>query len=332
MTMSQLERDKNNLELALRCVEQIQKCVNVVKSRSCANDPVKATRGSAGGRAAPSVVRAPELLAGSCVRALEFVRRLRGASQPCLLRCEDGSSYVVKFRNNPQHVRVLANEMLAARLALLLGLPVPNPAFIEVPSELIACNPLLEFELGARREPCQPGVQFGSRFPGPPAQTLVVDFLPDRLLRNVSNVDRVFGDALVLDKWTCNCDGRQVIFYRSADQEGSAYSAALIDHGFCFNGGDWSFPDSPIRSLYPGRIVYQNVKGLHSFEPFLARVENLDATELEDCVRDIPAEWCGEHPEQLTRLVERLFERRRRVRQALIDAKNSSLAPFPNWK
>ena len=293
----------------------------------------RAARGSRAnpiGQAVPAAVRAPELPGPSCVRALEFIRRLRGASQPCLLRCEDGASYVVKFRNNPQHVRVLANEMLAGRLALLLGLPVP--AFVEVPSELIACNPRLEFELGARREPCLPGVQFGSRFPGPPAETLVVDFLPDRLLRNVSHVERVFGGALVLDKWTCNCDGRQVIFYRSADQEGSAYSAALIDHGFCFNDGDWSFPDSPIRSLYPRRIVYQSVKGLHSFEPFLSRVENLEAAELEDCVRGIPAEWCGEHPEQLERLVERLYERRRRVRQALIDAKNSSLAPFPNWR
>jgi hypothetical protein len=294
--------------------------------------PAKGTRGDDEGRAAPSVVRTLELLPAACVRALEFIRRLRGASQPCLFRCQDGESYVVKFRNNPQHVRVLANEMLAARLALLLGLPVPVPAFVDVSSELIACNPLLEFELGTRREPCQPGVQFGSRFPGPPRETLVVDFLPDRLLRSVSNVVRVFGGALVLDKWTCNCDGRQAIFYRSTDQEGSAYCAALIDHGFCFNDGDWSFPDSPIRSLYPRRIVYESIKGLHSFEPFLSRVENLDAAELENCVRDIPAEWCGEHPEQLTRLVERLYERRRRVRQALIDAKNSSLAPFPNWK
>jgi len=294
--------------------------------------PAKANPGIDEEHAAPSVVRAPELLPTSSVRALEFIRRLRGASQPCLIRCEDGESYVVKFRNNPQHVRVLANEMLAARLALLLGLPVPVPAFVEVSSELIACNPLLEFELGTRREPCQPGVQFGSRFPGSPRETLVVDFLPDRLLRSVSNVVRVFGGALVLDKWTCNCDGRQAIFYRSTDQEGSAYSAALIDHGFCFNDGDWSFPDSPIRSLYPRRIVYESIKGLHSFEPFLSRVENLDAAELENCVRDIPAEWCGEHPEQLTRLVERLYERRRRVRQALVDAKNSSLAPFPNWK
>jgi hypothetical protein len=256
---------------------------------------------------------------------------MRGASQPRLLRCEDGGDYVVKFRNNPQHVRVLANEMLASRLARLVGLPVPSPAFVDVLPELIAGNPLLELEIGPRREPCLPGLQFGSRFPGVPGQTLVVDFLPDRLLRKVHNVARVFLGALVLDKWTCNCNGRQVIFYRSADQEGSAYSAVLIDHGFCFNDGDWNFPDSPIRSLYPRRLVYESVQGLQSFEPYLSRVENLEASELEACVRGIPPDWCGDQPEQLLRLVERLYERRRRVRQALVDAKNSQLAPFPNW-
>jgi hypothetical protein len=274
----------------------------------------------------------PREVRSAPVRAVEFIRRMRGASQPCLMRCEDEENYVVKFRNNPQHVRVLANEMLASRLALLIGLPVPHPTFVDVPSELISDSPRLEFELGARRELCLPGLHFGSRFPGSPADTLVVDFLPDRLLRRVRNVDRVFAGALVFDKWTCNCDGRQMIFYRSADQEGSAYSAKLIDQGFCFNDGDWNFPDSPIRSLYPRRLVYESVRGLQSFEPFLSRVENLDAPQLEECVREIPEEWCGEQPEQLARLVERLYERRRLVRQAIIDAKNSSLAPFSNWK
>lgn len=268
----------------------------------------------------------------SPIRAMEFVCKMRGASQPSLLRCEDGENYVVKFRNNPQHVRILANEMLASRLALLLGLPVPGPAFIDVSPDLIAGNPMLQFELGRGREACLPGVQFGSKFPGSPAHTLVVDFLPDRLLRRVTSVDKVFVGALVFDKWTCNCDGRQAIFFRTADQEGSAWSAALIDQGFCFNDGEWNFPDSPIRSLYPRRLVYEKVRGLSSFEPYLSRLENLDASELEECGRGIPEEWCGGEWELFVRLVERLDERRRRVRQALIDAKNSSLAPFPNWK
>jgi hypothetical protein len=45
----------------------------------------------------------------------------------------------------------------------------------------------------------------------------------------------------------------------------------------------------------------------------------------------MPEEWCRPEPGQVTRLGERLYERRRRLRQAIIDAKNSSLHPFPNW-
>jgi len=256
---------------------------------------------------------------------------MRGASQPWLVRCEDGASYVVKFQNNPQHARVLANEMLASRLAQRVGLPVAVPAFVEVSNALLGDHPQLAFELGERRKPIQPGTQFGSRFPGLPSATLVVDFLPDRLLRRVKDLTSAFWGALVFDKWTCNCDGRQVIFHRPADDEGSAYSVAMIDQGFCFNDGDWTFPDSPLRGLYPRRLVYESVAGMNSFEPFLSRIENFTTRELEECAREIPAEWCEPDPGQLTRLVEVLYARRRTVRQALIDAKNSSLAPFPNW-
>jgi hypothetical protein len=265
------------------------------------------------------------------VLAREVIRRMRGASQPYLLRCGDDSSYVVKFQNNPQHVRVLANEMLAGRLALLIGLPVATPAFVEVSPGLIHGPPPLELEIGPHRVLCLAGLHFGSRFPGVPNQTLVVDFLPDRLLRNVRNLASVFLGGFVFDKWTCNCDGRQVIFFRSVDEQGPAYSALLIDQGFCFNDGEWSFPDSPIRGLYPRRLVYEKVEGFKSFEPFLSRIENLDRSQIEECVSPMPDEWCGPDPCQLTRLVERLHERRRRLRQAIIDAKNSSLQPFPNW-
>jgi hypothetical protein len=39
---------------------------------------------------------------------------------------------VTKFQNNPQHIRVLANEMLATNLGLALGLPMPRVEVIEV--------------------------------------------------------------------------------------------------------------------------------------------------------------------------------------------------------
>jgi hypothetical protein len=123
-----------------------------------------------------------------------------------------------------------------------------------------------------------------------------------------------------------------VIFHRPANGEGSTYSAALIDHGFCFNDGDWTFPDSPIRGIYPRRLVYEKVRGLESFEPLLSRIEDLTPGELEACTRGIPAEWCAPDPSQLVRLVEALYDRRRKLRQAVIDTKNCSLNPFPNWE
>ena len=265
------------------------------------------------------------------VLAVEFIRRMRGGSQPFLMGCDDGQTYVVKFRNNPQHVRILANEMLASRLASLIRLPVPGRAFVQVTQSLISGTPLLKFETAGREQPCAAGLHFGSRFPGAPSRTLVVDFLPDRLLRRVTNLASIFLGAYVLDKWTCNCDGRQAIFYRTIEQSANAYSAALIDHGFCFNDGEWNFPDSPIRSLYPRRLVYESVRGLQSFEPYLSRIENIEASELEECLREVPPEWCGDGTMRLSELAERLYERRRRVRQLVIDAKESSLRPFPNW-
>ena len=265
------------------------------------------------------------------VEALEFIRRMRGGSQPFLMGCDDGETYVVKFSNNPQHVRILANEMLASRLAKLIQLPVPDPAFVRVSQNLISGTPLLKFETAGQEEQCAAGLHFGSRFPGISSQTLVVDFLPDRLLRKVTNLASIFLGAYVLDKWTCNCDGRQVVFYRNIEQRGSNYSATLIDHGFCFNDGEWNFPDSPIRSLYPRRLVYESVRGLQSFEPYLPRIENIQPSELEECLREVPPEWCGGDPDQISQLAEQLYDRRRRVRQLIIDARQSSLRPFPNW-
>src|SRR5713226_6417980 len=58
--------------------------------------------------------------------AVEEVRRMRGGSQSHLMRCSDGNYYVVKFQNNPQHRRILVNELLGTRLARRLGLPTKS--------------------------------------------------------------------------------------------------------------------------------------------------------------------------------------------------------------
>jgi hypothetical protein len=78
---------------------------------------------------------------------------MRGPSRRDLLRCDDGEYYAANVRGSPQHVRILANETLASRLALLIGLPLPHPAFVNVATDLGEQNPALRVEMDSRAEP-----------------------------------------------------------------------------------------------------------------------------------------------------------------------------------
>jgi len=146
--------------------------------------------------------------------AVQQVRRMRGGAQSHLMRCEDGGYYVVKFQNNPQGARILANELLGTRLAARMGLPTPAAAVVEVRENLIEHTDDLVIQLGRGRTRCRAGLQFGSRYPGSPADTVVYDFLPDEQLREVVNLADFCG-MLVFDKWTCNTNGRQAVFFRA---------------------------------------------------------------------------------------------------------------------
>jgi HipA-like protein len=262
--------------------------------------------------------------------ALEEVRRMRGGAQAHLMRCEDDGYYVVKFQNNPQGVKILANELLGTRLAARLGLPTAPAGVVQVGEELIAHTEDLVMQLGRGRAPCRAGRQFGSRYPQSPAEAAVYDFLPDEQLRTVSNLSDFCG-MLVFDKWTCNTNGRQAVFFRRASE--THYEALMIDQGFCFNAGEWNFPDAPLRGLYARHRVYESVRGIEAFEPWLERLETkITEGVLEQCASEIPPEWFEFETEKLEQLLERLLRRRKLVRELIFAAWKSTAQPFPNWK
>ena len=246
------------------------------------------------------------------------------------MRCEDGHYYVVKFQNNPQGSRVLANEMLAGRLAMALGLPVTEPEVIEVSEWLVEHSPEMYIQQGKEQARCSSGLQFGSRFPCDPLRTPVYDFLPDNLLVEIKNRNR-FAGILVFDKWTCNCDSRQLVFHRSPEN-GSQYAATMIDQGFCFHAAEWDFPDAPARGLYSRVAVYAAVEGLNSFEPYLTRLSNLDEDMLEEAAARVPPEWYEYRTDELGTLLSALWERRQKVESLLMACRRSENHPFPNWK
>lgn len=262
------------------------------------------------------------------VTAVQHIRRMRGGAQGQLMQGADGHIYVVKFQNNPQHTRVLANELLATRLAQAIGLKTPEAEVIEVTEWLIENTPELEIDFGHRRERCKPGLHFGSRFAGGLMPGQVVDYLPEDQLAEVRNIEQ-FAGVLALDKWTGNANGRQAVFVRK--QRERRYTAHFIDFGYCFHAGEWRFEDLPLRGVYYRNLVYKEITGWKSFEKWLPKIENLSKDVIVAAAREVPYDWYGHDEPAMEALVEKLLARRGKVRELIEAFGSSDRKPFPNW-
>jgi HipA-like protein len=265
----------------------------------------------------------------SPLKVVEQIRRMRGGAQSHLMRCSDENYYIVKFKNNPQGIRVLVNEFLGTRLAALLGLPTTPIAIVYVDEDLIRLTTELRMELTIHYLPCRPGLQFGSRYPLNPQRVTVLDFLPDKQLSAVGNL-RDFVGMAVFDIWTSNLDGRQTIFYRP--EVGGPYTTEMIDQGFCFGGIEWNFLCAPRRVLYARKAVYESVRDIEDFEPWLTKLETeINGQMLIEIAKDIPPEWYESDSASLERLLEQLDLRRSKVRKLLLSTCESSSHLFTNW-
>ena len=260
------------------------------------------------------------------ISAVQHVRKLRGGSQAHLLRASDGRYYVTKFQNNPQHVRVLANEFFASQIGISLGLPIPEPQLIEVSDEFIA-RFNLTIEMVGHRTPCQSGLHLGSRYVADPDRSVIVDHLPESMFKLVEN-KHDFARVLAFDKWLCNCDGRQAVFTKKAQR---MYRATFIDQGYCFDAAEWKFPDLPLHGVYYQNHVYQDVSGWGSFEPLLSHIEGIDYADLWRSAADIPNEWFEHDGQGLFDLIETLYDRRLSVRELITAFRTSCRNPFPKW-
>ena len=261
------------------------------------------------------------------LEAVSHVRRMRGGAQSHLMRCTDGYDYVVKFLNNPQHPRVLLNEWLGTRLAGMIGLPVAEVAVVHVGEELVAHAPDLVVEIGGLRKKLTSGLCLGSRYVVSPFDGQAYDYLPENMMNRVRNVGE-FAGALAFDKWTCNADGRQAVFWKRNRER--KFTATFIDQGYCFNAGEWNFQDAPLRGVFGRNDVYSCVTSWESFEPWLSRIEHFPESSLWPLLQEVPPEWYGAI-EEVGGLLSRLLVRRSRVRGLVLDFKNSSRNPFPNW-
>jgi hypothetical protein len=268
--------------------------------------------------------------------AVRHIRKMRGGAQAHLLEADDGHCYVVKFRNNPQHRRILVNEILCSVMLEYLQISTTPTAMIRIDPSFLIANPDVHIRLGGNRQEVRAGWHFGSRYPGDPSRVAVYDFLPDALLSTVANLDD-FRAILVFDRWVANADGRQAVFYRAMlhrpdGRAGPAFVARMIDHGFAFNGPNWDFPESAVQGLYARRVVYGAVRSLDDFQPWLQQVRHFPEEVMDQAWKRVPPEWLEGDEDALDQLLERLFERRKRVAELLEACRATTADPFPNWR
>jgi hypothetical protein len=266
---------------------------------------------------------------------------MRGGAQAHLLEAGDGLFYVTKFRENPQHHRILVNEWIAARLLDYLDIAAPPAAIVNLDESFLSREPEVRIRLANRETAVSPGFHFGSRFPGNPDRDAIYDYLPDVLLTQVYNLSHFLG-IFAFDKWTANSDSRQAIFVRQRVSrwiDGAdvaplkkSFVALMIDHGFVFDGPEWTFSDLPAQGFYFRPIVYRGVRGLDSFEPWLTRIREAPSQLFDEAVRDMPRQWLTEEDEAaLERLVDQLFRRCARIGTLIEESVRVRPSCFPAW-
>ncbi len=193
------------------------------------------------------------------VEAVQHVRRMRGGAQAHLMRADDGHFYVVKFQNNPQHLRVLANELLATRLAENVG-PAStgnrDRCSERMADEKYAGATCDQSGLSSR---CKPGLQFGARYVCDPAEGQVFDYIPESMMPKVKNLAALPACWWRTSGWETPTADRRCSGRKPTERK---YTATFIDQGYCFNAGEWNFPDVALRGVYARNFVYQEVTRL----------------------------------------------------------------------
>jgi hypothetical protein len=274
------------------------------------------------------------------INARRHVKKMRGGAQSHLIEGDDGSFYVVKFLNNPQHRRILVNELVCSVFLRYLQISCPDATLIEITPEFLRENPQVTLEMGSQSVAVSTGRHFGSKFPGDPAKLAVYDFLPDILLRQVNNRSDFLG-CLVFDKWVGNADARQSIFFRARlrDWKGAeslyplklGFVALMIDHGFAFNGPHWDFPDSPVQGIYSRKLVYETVRSIDDFQPWLDQVVHFPEEVFDQAYKQTPPEWIEGDDGAFEKLLEKLLRRRKLLPELITACHKAASNPFPRW-
>jgi hypothetical protein len=216
------------------------------------------------------------------VLATRYVTPLReGGSLPGLMEADDLGTYVVKFRGAGQGPKALIAEIICARIAHQLGLPVPDLVLVELDTALAAGEPDEEVQALLRSS--------GGR-------NLGVDFLPGALDFDPSAfaIDAEFaGRVLWFDALINNVDrswrNPNLLFWH-----GRPY---LIDHGSALTfHHTWKSPGAAAARAYDAgeHVLMGAAPDVDAADTALS--PRLVPGVIQAAAADVPDEWLADEP------------------------------------
>ncbi|GIW56652.1 MAG: hypothetical protein KatS3mg082_3056 [Nitrospiraceae bacterium] len=247
----------------------------------------------------------------------EYVRRLPTASAPfeAYARAGDGEAVHVCvkpiLKGRPETVMHVVSEIVAAAIARRLGVPVPEPFFVDVPPELLAAS-------GSELADVEPGCAYGSKW--------VEGALPLVNLNPsvISNPDSVAG-VTVLDTLIGNGDrhSENVLLHPDPQQAGRS-KLIYIDNAYAHVGVSEASSALTLRAPRDLRLR-ELVTSQEMFMPYLVAAEGLAVSELVDVLDHVIKLGLAPPDGYAERLVAHLENAIRCIRSVVMDG----IAQFP---
>jgi hypothetical protein len=217
------------------------------------------------------------------VAASRYVTPLReGGSLPAIIEADDDGLYVLKFRGAGQGPKALVAELVAGEIGRLLGLPIPEIVFVDLPADL------------ARTEP---DAEIQSLIKASTGLNIALDYLPGSVTFDplVYQPDAELASKIVwFDALICNVDRTA----RNVNMLMWHRRLWLIDHGAAlYFHHAWTQRDQPALNPFP--LIKD-----HVLLKYASMIENLDQDLAASLSRDkvagiierIPEAWLASDP------------------------------------
>ncbi len=217
--------------------------------------------------------------------ATQYIRNLRGGSQPILVQASDGQIYVTKFTNNLQGPNLLFNESVGSELYRACGLAVPSWKPLLVTDTFLDQNTDCWMQTPEGRLRPASGLCFGSRFLGGDGIRLL-EILPGTSFKRVRN-QASFWLAWLVDICAEHVDNRQAVFVEDAQ---GWLNAFFVDSGHLFGGPKGEQRLHFLASRYLDPRIYPDVSSEQLLD-FHRVVRALDADKLWQTVQALPDAW-----------------------------------------